>query len=104
MPTTIYTAYTAPCNPPSSPVKLTRPLLWKALQRKVRRGQDFVPVIESCEVLEDGHDEQGNERVVREATFRPGMIPGAQKVREVCVCFEPCKVKGSFQPSIRPAR
>jgi hypothetical protein len=50
-------AYTSPINPSGASPILTQPQIWAGLQRKIRFAQEFVPVIESCEVLEE--DEQG---------------------------------------------
>ncbi|KAF1960211.1 DUF1857-domain-containing protein [Byssothecium circinans] len=65
----IAVAYTSPINPPSASPTLNRAQIWKGLQRKVYFAQEFVSVIESCEVIKD---EAGVvERVVRfkEGTF-----------------------------------
>lgn len=58
------------------------------LQRKIRKAQDFVPVIESTEVLEDKDNE-----VTRVAHFRgpPDGGPG-HSVKEVCKSYYPVKV------------
>lgn len=57
-------AYTAPINPSGAQPVLSRAQVWKGLQRKIRRAQDFVPIIRACEVLEEREDE-----VVRMAYF-----------------------------------
>jgi Domain of unknown function (DUF1857) len=86
----IHSAYTAPINPAGATPVLTRTQIWKGLQRKIRRAQDFVPVITECKVIE----EKGNE-VVREARFSVDGIPGqsAKTIREVCRSYEPTKVR-----------
>lgn len=61
--------------------------VWKGLQRKIRRAQDFVPVIKSCDVLQDGENE-----VVREAHFADG-----HSVKEVCKSYWPTKVSNHKQ-------
>ena len=75
---------------------LSRARVWKGLQRKVRRAQDFVPVIEACRVLEE---KDGGTVIVRESTFKKAEegagVPEAQRgkvVREVCKLYEPVKV------------
>jgi hypothetical protein len=71
-------AYTAPINPPSASPVLTLPQVWAGLQRKIRFAHEFVPVIESCEVLSD---EDGV--VTRVVKFKKGMAPGAESAKEV---------------------
>ena len=87
----IYVAYTAQINPAGVTPVLTRAQVWKGLQRKVRRAQDFVTVINDCTVLED----KGSV-VVREAKFAagPDSVPGREgkTIREVCKLYEPVKV------------
>ncbi|XXH02533.1 hypothetical protein Hte_008909 [Hypoxylon texense] len=91
-------AYTAPVNPAGATPVLTVPQVWAGLQRKVRRAQDFVPVIEACDVLSEGTDARtGNLRVVREVRFRAGFEPsagahGGARVRETCAHFAPRRV------------
>ena len=57
-------AYSEHINPPGASPVLTQKQIWNGLQRKVRRAQDFVPVIKGYDVIEDN----GN-TVVREAHF-----------------------------------
>jgi hypothetical protein len=87
----IYCAYTQQINPVGVTPVLTRAQVWKGLQRKVRKAQDFVPIINDCKVLEDKDDV-----VIREAKFIPGpdVIPGqgGKIIREVCKLYEPVKV------------
>ena len=87
----IHSAYTQQINPEGVTPTLTRAQIWKGLERKVRKAQDFVPVISGCKVLED----KGN-MVIREATFKsgPDSVPGQgdMTVREVCNLFEPTRV------------
>ena len=89
---TIYVAYTQQINPAGVTPVLTRAQIWAALERKVRRAQDFVPVISECKVLEDKDNV-----VVREAKFITGQdgIPGQEgkTIREVCKLYEPTKVR-----------
>ncbi|QIW95582.1 hypothetical protein AMS68_001100 [Peltaster fructicola] len=79
---TINCAYTEPINPAGTSPALTRKQVWTGLQRKIRRAQDFVPVIKACDVLED----KGNE-VIREAHFADG-----HSVKEVCKSYWPTRV------------
>ncbi len=90
---TVNIAYTQAINPAGATPVLTKPQLWKGLQRKVRRAQDFVPVITGSKVLEE-HDNV----VVREAYFGKKedgeTVPGQEgkTIREKCILFEPTKV------------
>ncbi|KAF1997570.1 DUF1857-domain-containing protein [Amniculicola lignicola CBS 123094] len=61
-------AYTAKINPSGVTPVLTKRQVWAGLQRKIRFAQEFVPVIESCEVLEDKDG-----IVDRKVVFKPGM-------------------------------
>lgn len=90
----IHCAYTAPLNPPGASPVLSREQVWQGLQRKIRRAQDFVPVITSTDVLEE---RDGGNEVVRVAHFRAGGPHGAaaKDVREVCKSFWPVKVRTS---------
>ena len=85
----IHVAYTELINPSGATPVLTRKQVWKGLQRKIRRAQDFVPPIEGCDVLEE-YDNV----VVRQAHFKhtPGMNTGASVVKEVCKSYEPTRV------------
>ncbi|KAI6089792.1 DUF1857-domain-containing protein [Hypoxylon rubiginosum] len=90
-------AYTAPINPAGATPTLTVPQVWAGLQRKVRRAQDFVPIIEECNVLsEETEPRTGNLAVTREVRFKAGFEPsagaGGALVRETCVHFAPCRV------------
>jgi hypothetical protein len=94
----IYVAYTQQINPAGVTPVLTRAQIWAALERKVRRAQDFVPVISECKVLEDKDNV-----VVREAKFITGQdgVPGQEgkTVREVCKLYEPTKVRMFASPT-----
>lgn len=81
-------AYTEQINPQGASPVLTRDQVWNGLQRKIRKAQDFVPVIESCDVLEEKENE-----VVREAHFKEAMGRPAHSVKEVCRWFYPTKVR-----------
>jgi hypothetical protein len=80
----IYTAYTAPINPEGA-TPLSVDQVWKGLQRKVRFAQEFVPMIEECEVLEE--KDEG-----RTVTRRMRFKDSEKWVNETCVEFEPTKV------------
>ncbi|KAF2860763.1 DUF1857-domain-containing protein [Piedraia hortae CBS 480.64] len=86
--TTIYCAYTEPINPSGTQPVLTRSQVWAGLQRKIRRAQDFVPVIIACEVLEEKKDEKDVPTVVRDVVFKGK----DEKVREVCKSYWPSRV------------
>ncbi|KAK3314206.1 hypothetical protein B0H66DRAFT_373831 [Apodospora peruviana] len=85
--------YTAPINRPGQSPILTSEQVWAGLQRKVRHGDEFVPLIVKCEVESEKRSDEGNVTVTRHVTFR---MPGADKdtdpLREVCVEFPPCRV------------
>jgi hypothetical protein len=83
----IHCAYSEPINPAGASPVLTRDQIWRGLQRKIRRAEDFVPVIEKTDVLEDGPEE-----VVRMAHFKAmgNRPPGAMK--EICRSYYPTKV------------
>nr|POE88443.1 hypothetical protein CFP56_11671 [Quercus suber] len=74
----IHCAYTEKINPPGATPILTRDQIWKGLQSKIRTPQDFLPVIESTDVLEDSETE-----VVRIAHFRGQDGKPGREVKEV---------------------
>lgn len=84
-------AYTAPINRPGASPVLTGEQVWAGLRRKVRRAQEFVPVITACDVVSEEGD-----TVVREATFASEAGSGGgstgRTVREVCVHHPPARV------------
>lgn len=84
---TINCAYTEAINPPGSSPTLTRSQVWKGLQRKIRHAQDFVPVIENTEVLEEKENE-----VTRLAYFK-GKKEG---VKEVCKSYDLYPIHRAF--------
>jgi len=63
----IYAAATVPVNPSGVERVLTIEELWKGLELKVRKPELFLPVIDTCKVLEDKDGV-----VVREVVFKPG--------------------------------
>ena len=84
----IHVAYTEAINPAGVTPVLSRDQIWKGLQRKVRRAQDFVPVITGTDVVEDKGDE-----VTRVAHFLAGQGREAHSQREVCKSYYPTKVR-----------
>lgn len=81
---------TAPINPTGATPVLTRAQVWAGLQRKIRFAHEFVPVIESCEVLKD--DSGVVERVVK---FKKGAGP-KDEAREVVKGWEDSWVSCNF--------
>ena len=79
-------AYTEHINPPGASPVLTQDQIWKGLQRKIRRAQDFVPIIKGCDVLEESEN-----TVVREAHFEAAHGNPAKTVREVCKSYPKSK-------------
>ncbi|KAI1807075.1 DUF1857-domain-containing protein [Daldinia bambusicola] len=90
-------SYTAPINPSDASPTLTISQVWAGLQRKVRRAQDFVPIIEECNVLsEEPSQETGNLTIIREVRFAAGKEPNSASkgglVKETCIHYPPCRV------------
>jgi hypothetical protein len=83
----IHLAYTEPVNPAGASPTLTRDQIWAGLQRKIRRAQDFIAVVEGCDIVSDAPEE-----VVRIAHFKAfaGKPPGSMK--EVCRSYWPTRV------------
>jgi hypothetical protein len=52
----VYAARTLPVNPADAPFILGRNALWEALQRKIRRATEFVPMMKECNVVSDEND------------------------------------------------
>lgn len=86
--TNIHCAYTEPINPPGATPVLTRDQIWKGLQRKIRKAQDFVPIIVGTDVLAEKDNE-----VVRVAHFKERDGIPAGDVKEVCKSYYPTKVR-----------
>jgi len=84
---TINCAYTEQINPAGASPVLSRDQVWAGLQRKIRKAQDFVPIITGCDVLKEKEDE-----VVREAHFKERDGIPAHSVKEVCKSYYPAKV------------
>ncbi|KAF2653383.1 DUF1857-domain-containing protein [Lophiostoma macrostomum CBS 122681] len=70
-------AWTSPINP-KGVEPLTIKQLWAGLQRKIRYAHEFVPVIESCEVLSD--EDGVVKRIVK---FKDGAGPKPQATETV---------------------
>jgi len=83
----IHCAYSEPINPSGATPVLSRDQIWKALQRKIRKAQDFVPVIEATEVVEEKENE-----VTRIAHFKAMNGHEAHAEKEVCKSYYPTKV------------
>lgn len=83
---TIFLAYTAPVNPAGTTQVLTHAQVWAGFQRKIRRPYEFVPAIESAEVISEKENS-----LTREVVFKAGAGP-AGKVKEVCISHAPCRV------------
>jgi hypothetical protein len=62
--------------------------IWRGLQRKIRHAEDFVPIIEKTEVIEDDKENE----VVRVAHFIEQPHQPAHSVREICKSYYPTKV------------
>lgn len=66
----IHIAYTAPINPAGASPVLSKTQIYAGLERKVHYAQEFVPVIESCKVVEEKDGV-----VVRDVVFKDGAGP-----------------------------
>ena len=67
----LYLSYTSKINKEGDAPVLTIDQVWKGLQRKIRFAQEFVPIIESCTVLEEKEDGT----VIRDVKFKDGAGP-----------------------------
>ena len=83
----IHCAYTEAINPAGASPPLTRDQIWKGLQRKIRKAQDFVPVITATDVLEEKENE-----VTRVAHSKGMHGNPPHEVKEVCKYYYPTKV------------
>lgn len=86
----IHCAYTEPINPSGASPTLSRDQVWRGLQRKIRKAQDFVPVIEGTDVLEEKENE-----VTRVAHFKGAEGKPGHQVKEICKSYYPTKVSWS---------
>jgi len=64
---TVKLARTAPINPPSAEPSLTIEQVFKGLVRKCYQPQEFVPLMQGCDILHE--DKHGLTRML---TFKPG--------------------------------
>ena len=88
---TLHLSYTSRINPSGVSPVLNNNQLWAGLQRKIRFAQEFVPVIESCEVLEDKDGV-----VKRQVVFKKGQGP-VDRAREVVKSYWPSWVCWLFR-------
>ncbi|EJT78277.1 hypothetical protein GGTG_03379 [Gaeumannomyces tritici R3-111a-1] len=79
-------AHSEPINPPGAEPVLTREQVWAGLQRKVRSPTEFVPAIESCQVVSEEGDV-----VTRIVQFKANWGPSG-KVTEVCTSYHPAQI------------
>jgi len=86
--------YTAPINRSGDSPTLSVAQVWQGLKRKVRHAEEFVPIIEHCEVLDEKIAETGEEVVTRTVKFAAGSGPkgGGAVLKEVCYHYAPCRV------------
>ncbi|KAI0975348.1 hypothetical protein F4678DRAFT_484971 [Xylaria arbuscula] len=89
---TFNVAYTSPINKVGATPTLTQAQVWEGLKLKVKRAQDFVPVITGCDVLSEETLPTGELQVTREAHFGPTASGLPKTVKEVCVHYAPCRV------------
>jgi hypothetical protein len=66
----IYCAFSAPINTVGREVPITRAECWNALRIKARRPQDFIDMIEDCQIVSE--DDSGMSRILTPKS-RPGM-------------------------------
>ncbi|KAK0736655.1 hypothetical protein B0T21DRAFT_289257 [Apiosordaria backusii] len=84
--------YTAPINRPGQPL-LTISQVWAGLVRKVRHAEEFVPVIEYCNVASEEKNADGQLVITRHVNFgKAAPVPGSGEVKEVCTLFPPHRV------------
>lgn len=84
---TINVAYSQPVNPQGAEPVLTKEQIWKAMEMKVRRAHDFVPVFEDCKVLEEKDNV-----IVRETKLKPMEGRPGKTQKETCKLYKPVKV------------
>ncbi|KAH0541979.1 hypothetical protein FGG08_003611 [Glutinoglossum americanum] len=70
-------AYTVPINPPSASPMLTKDEVWSGLIKKARRAQDYIPIIDHCEIVSEDKD-----GLVRDVNIKPGFFMPEGLVRE----------------------
>lgn len=87
---TLNLAYTEPVHGPNPSIwTLTQEQVWKGLELKVRRPQEFIPAIDDCRVIEE---RDHGAYILREAhvatDLRQSPMAG-QYVREECILHRP---------------
>lgn len=80
----IHLAHTEPINPLGAQPVLTHSQAWAGLVRKARSPQDFIPIVDSCEIHSETED--GVDCTI---TFKSG-VAHAPKLRELCTLRPPC--------------
>ncbi len=85
-------ARTEPINPPSAEPPLTIDQVFKGLVRKCYKPQEFVPLMEGCDIL----NEQKN-GLTRMLTFKQGWGPPSEKAEEFITWLEPLRVSFTFR-------
>jgi len=83
----INTAYTEAINPSGASPVLKQDQIWRGLQRKIRKAQDFVPPISGTDVLEEKENE-----VTRVAHFKQMGDRPPHSEKEVCKSYYPSRV------------
>ncbi|RWA07565.1 hypothetical protein EKO27_g7525 [Xylaria grammica] len=84
-------AYTSLINKPGVTPVLTQAQVWEGLKLKVRRAQEFVPAITSCQVLSEETLPTGELQTTRQVELVPAS-GSAKSIKEVCVEYAPCRV------------
>jgi hypothetical protein len=85
---TIHLAHTALINPPGTDRVLTAAQAWAGLQRKARRPQDFVPVVDTCEILSEVDGIISCIVVFK----RDSGVAHAKRIKETCTLKAPCRL------------
>lgn len=83
---TLNIAVSSPINPPGAHPVLTPDQAWAGLARKARRPQDFVPIVDSCKIIQES--ETSIEAIVH---FKP-VAGHPLSIRETCTLREPCRL------------
>ncbi|KAI1177329.1 hypothetical protein F4777DRAFT_596731 [Nemania sp. FL0916] len=83
-------AYTSPINKDGVTPVLKQHQVWRGLELKVRRAQDFVSAIVKCEVLEENTLPDGTLVIKRRVRFAADST--RKWVNETCVHYKPCRV------------
>ena len=85
---TIHLAYSTPINPHGTSLILTAAQAWAGLQRKARRPQDFVPVVDTCEISSE-IDGVISCVVIFKADSG---VAHAKRIKETCTLRPPCRL------------